>query len=204
MKLYFTPGTCSLAPHITLREAGLRFELEQVDLAAKTTGRGEDFTEVNPKGYVPALALDDGRILTEVAAIVQYVADLRPEVNLLPRPGAFDRYRVQEWLTFIATELHKNFAPLFSPSTPEAYQTILLERIALRLGFVDRQLAGRDHLVSSGFTVADAYGFTSVSWTRLFGIGLGDWPNLAGYMERVGARPGVRAALEAEGLLKQA
>jgi glutathione S-transferase len=202
MKLYFTPGACSLAPHIALREAELTFDLEQVDLAAKKTKSGADFTKVNPKGYVPALELDDGQILTEVAAVVQYVADLRPEANLMPEPGAFERYRVQEWLNFIATELHKSFGPLFSPNTPEAYQAILRERIAARFGFLDRQLAGKDYLMGSGFTVADAYCFTIVSWAKLFGIGLDDWPSLTAYMERVGARPRVRAALEAEGLLK--
>ena len=156
MKLYFTPGACSLAPHIALREAGLSFGLEQVDLAKKTTKGGEDFNKVNPKGYVPALELDDGQVLTEVAAVVQYVADQKPDTGLAPRPGTLERHRLQEWLTFISSELHKGFGPLFRPTTPEAYKPIIKENGARRLAFVDQQLEGKDYLMGSDFTVADA------------------------------------------------
>ena len=202
MKLYFTPGACSLAPHIALREAGLSFDLEQVDLAKKTTKGGEDFNKVNPKSYVPALELDDGQVLTEVAAVVQYVADQKPDTGLAPRPGTLDRYRLQEWLTFIGSELHKGFGPLFRPTTPEAYKTIIKENGARRLAFVDQQLEGKDYLMGSGFTVADAYCFTIVSWTKFFDVSLDGWPSLKAYMDRVGTRPQVQAALQAEGLLK--
>lgn len=202
MKLYFTPGACSLAPHIALREAGLAFDLEQVDLAAKKTKSGEDYTTVNPKGYVPALRLDDGRVLTEASVVVQYIADLKPEADLIPRPGNFERYRVQEWLNFVGSELHKSFGPLFKPNTPDEYKAISKENIGKRLDFVDRQLAGKDYLMGAGFTVADAYCFPVVSWTKLFEISLDHWRNLTAYMERVRGRPRVREALEAEGLLK--
>ena len=198
MKLYFTPGTCSLAPHIALREAALTFGLEQVDLAARTTKGGKDFTKINPKGYVPALELDGGQILTEVAVILQYVADAKPKARLAPPAGTFERYRVLEWLNFISSELHKGFAPMFRPTTPDDYRKLSLENIAGRLGFVDRQLAGKDYLMGRPFTIADAYCFTIVRWSKMFDIDLQRWSNLEAFMARTGGRPQVRAALEAE------
>jgi glutathione S-transferase len=200
MRLYFTPGACSLAPHIALREAGLDFELEQVDLQTKRTKSGADYTEVNPKGYVPALRLDDGQVLTEAATILQYVADQKPESGLAPAPGSIERYRLQEWLNFIATELHKGFSPLWKPDTPEAYKTVVKDNLAKRFSHLDQRLAGNQYLVNDRFTVADAYAFVIANWAKHFGIDLAPWPNLAAHRDRVAARPKVQEALKAEGL----
>ena len=201
MKLYFSPGACSMSPHIVLREAGCEFELERVDLAAKKTAGGEDYLAVNPKGYVPALRLDDGEILTEGPAIVQYVADGKPESGLAPAAGTFERNRLQEWLNFISTELHKPFSPLFSPDTPDAARAAATELLGKRLGIVDAALKDRDFLMGDRFTVADAYCFTVVNWANFVKLDIGSWPAIGAYMESVGARPAVRAAMEAEGLL---
>jgi glutathione S-transferase len=160
VKLYYAPGACSMAPHIALREAGLGFELEKVDLAAKKTEHGADYLSVNPKGYVPALALDNGEVLTEVQVVLQYIADQAAESNLTPQPGSIDRYRLQEWLGFIATELHKGFAPLWKPNTPDSYKPIVHENLERRFDYLDGQLDGRDYLAGAGFTIADAYCFT--------------------------------------------
>ena len=200
MRLYFTPGACSLAPHIALREAGLDFELEQVDLQAKRTKSGADYTEVNPKGYVPALRLEDGQVLTEAATVLQYVADRKPEAGLAPAPGSIERYRLQEWLNFIATELHKGFSPLWKPDTPEAYKTVVKDNLAKRFSHLDQRLAGNQYLVNDRFTVADAYAFVIANWAKHFGIDLAPWPNLAAHRDRVAARPKVQEALKAEGL----
>lgn len=200
MRLYFTPGACSLAPHIALREAGLDFELEQVDLQAKRTKSGADYTEVNPKGYVPALRLEDGQVLTEAATVLQYVADRKPEAGLAPAPGSIERYRLQEWLNFIATELHKGFSPLWKPDTPEAYKAVMKDNLARRFGHLDQRLAGNQYLVNERFTVADAYAFVIANWAKHFGIDLSPWPNLAAHRDRVAARPKVQEALKAEGL----
>jgi glutathione S-transferase len=202
MKLYFAPGACSLSPHIVLREAGLHFELEQVDNKTKKTKAGADFWAVNPKGYVPALALDNGETLTEGPAIVQYLADQKPESGLAPKPGSLERYRLAEWLNFITSELHKGFTPLFKPNTPDDYKLIARENLANRLGYLDKQLAGKQYLMGDKFTVADAYAFTVVNWTNFQKIDLAPWPNLKAYMDRVRARPKVQEALKAEGLLK--
>jgi glutathione S-transferase len=156
MKLYYAPGACSMAPHIALREAGLPYDLEKVDLAAKTTEGGADYAGINPKGYVPALALDDGQVLTEVSAVVQYIADRAPGSGLAPRPGTPERYKLLEWLGFIATELHKGFSPLWRPDTPDAYKPVVRDNLAKRFGYLDGQLVDRDHLMGSGFTVADS------------------------------------------------
>jgi glutathione S-transferase len=198
MKLYFAPGACSLSPHIVLREAGLPFDLEKVDLTAKRTKSGADYTSVNPKGYVPALELEGGQVLTEGPAIVQYIADQKPATKLAPPAGTMDRYRLQEWLGFISTELHKSITPLFKPNTPDAYKEITKGNVAQRFDVLSKSLQGKDYLMGSTFTVADAYLYTILSWTPHVGIDLGKWPVLKAYSERVGARPAVRAALEAE------
>jgi glutathione S-transferase len=204
MKLFFSPGACSLSPHIVLREAGLPFELEQVDVRAKKTKGGSDFLQINPKGQVPVLALDDGEFLTEGPAIVQYLADKVPASRLVPAAGTKERYRVQEWLNFITSELHKNFSPLFRPNTPDAYKPVAKENLAGRFAYLDRQLANRKYLMGDQFTVADAYLFTILNWTKFQSIDLGQWPNLKAYVDRVAARPKVQEAMQAEGLLKAA
>ena len=202
MKLYYAPGACSLAPHIALCEAGLPHQLEKVDLAAKKTEGGADYAAVNPKGYVPALALDDGRVLTEVSAVVQYVADQAPGSGLAPPPGTPERYKLLEWLGFVATELHKGFGPLWKPDTPDAYKPVVRDALAKRFGYLDGQLVDRDHLLGSGFTVADAYCFTVLNWTNLHGIDLAPFPNVGAYVGRVAARPKVRQAMREEGLIR--
>jgi glutathione S-transferase len=204
MKLYFSPGACSLSPHIVLRETGLPFELEQVDLRARKTKNGADFLQINPKGQVPVLALDDGDLLTEGPAIVQYIADKVPAAGLVPPASSKERYHVQEWLNFITSELHKTFSPLFRPNTPDAYKLIAKENLAGRFGYLDRHLAGRKYLMGDQFTVADAYLFTILNWSTAQSIDLGQWPNVNAYVERVGARPKVQDAMKAEDLLKAA
>jgi glutathione S-transferase len=204
MKLYFSPGACSLSPHIVLRETDLPFELEQVDLRAKRTHSGADFLEVNPKGQVPVLALDDGDRLTEGPAIVQYIADKAPAAGLAPPAGSKERYHVQEWLNFITSELHKNFSPLFRPNTPDAYKPIAKENLAGRFGYLDRHLASRKYLMGDQFTIADAYLFTILNWAKSQAIDLGQWPNVKAYVDRVGTRPKVQDAMKAEGLLEAA
>ncbi|HEU4403681.1 MAG TPA: glutathione transferase GstA [Polyangiaceae bacterium] len=202
MKLYISPGSCSLSPHIALREAGLTFDLEKVMLATRKTEGGVDFALINPKGYVPVLELDDGQRLTEGVAIVQYIADQKPASKLAPPAGSFERYRFQETLTFISTELHKTFAPLFNPKTPAEYKTMSIERIGQRFDYLSKELAGKAFLMGDTFTVADGYLFTILNWTNFVGIDLGRWPTLKEYHGRVASRPNVRAALEAEGLVK--
>jgi glutathione S-transferase len=202
MKLYYSPGACSLSPHIVATEAGVPIELEKVDLAKHQTASGKDFTAINPKGYVPTLQLDDGSVLTEGPAIVQYLADQKPASGLAPAAGTIDRYRVQEWLNFIGTELHKNFGPLFNPATPDAVKESSKANIAKRLTYLNDQLASRQYLMGNNFTVADAYAFTIVNWTNFVKIDLKAYPNVAAYMGRVGARPKVQETLKSEGLLK--
>ena len=200
MKLYYSPGACSLSPHIALREAGLNFELEQVDLKAKKTKTGADFTQINPKGQVPALKLDNGEVLTEGPAVVQYIADQKPASGLAPAAGSIGRYRLQEWLNFLTSEIHKSFSPLFRPNTPEDYKPIIKETLAAKFGHLDKHLAGKSYLMGDQFTVADAYCFTVVGWSKYHKMDLGTWPNLKAYMDRVAARPKVQEALKAEGL----
>jgi glutathione S-transferase len=202
LKLYYSPGACSLSPHIALREAGLTFDLEQVNLKEKTTKSGDDYLKINPKGYVPALKLDNGYVLTEGPAIVQYIADQRPKLNLAPENGSPERYQLQEWLTYIGTEIHKTFSPLFNPATPEDYKAIAKESLAKRFSYVDEKLKGRDYLTGSHFTVADAYLFTVTNWANFVQIDLSPYPNLKTFQARVAARPKVQEALKAEGLLK--
>lgn len=203
MKLYYSPGACSLSPHIVSREAGLTVDLKKVNLKDKTIDGGGDFRQVNPKGYVPALEADNGQVLTEGPAIVQYLADQKPDSGLAPKAGSFERYKLQEWLNFITTEIHKGFSPLFKPNTPDDYKKIVKENLAARFDWLDKQLAGKDFLTGKAFTVADAYLFTVLRWTEPTRIDMSRWPNLVAYLARVAARPKVKEALKAEGLLKE-
>lgn len=201
MKLYYSPGACSLSPHIILRETGSAFELERVDVASKTTERGEDYRQVNPKGYVPALRLDDGQVLTEGAAIVQYIADAKGADELAPRAGTLGRARLQEHLNFVASELHKAFGPLFGADASDDAKAAAPANVGRRFDHVERILGdGRRYLLGDSFSVADAYLFVVSSWAVPTGIGLDRWPNLAAFVERVRSRPAVQAALAAEGL----
>jgi len=200
MKLYLKPGACSLAVHIVLEELGLRYETETVDLKGKKTGSGADYLAINPKGYVPALQLDDGTVLTEGPAIVQYLADLKPEKRLAPPNCTLARYQLQSWLTFIGTELHKSFSPLFNPAAPEEWKQQCRAAIERRLAWVDGELAGKDYLLGADFTVADAYLYTVAGWTKFVKIDISGYQNLLAYLQRVSARPAVQAALKAEGL----
>jgi glutathione S-transferase len=197
MKLYYFPAACSQAPHIILIEAGLPFEAVKVDLRTKRLESGEDYLAINPKGAVPALALDDGSILTENAVVLQYIADQAPDARLIPPYGTMARYRVLEWLNYIATELHKGFGPLFHP-TGEA-RAHAIETISARLDFVEGQLGAGPWLIGPAFTVADAYLFVILGWARLFHLDFARWPALKALRERAAERPAVRAALEAEG-----
>lgn len=201
MKLYYAPGACSLSPHIVLREAGLPFELEKIDYATKKTERGADYLKINPKGYVPALELDNGEVLTEGPAIVQYIADRAPKSGLAPDWGSPARYRLQEWLNFITAELHKSFSPFFNPKTPEAQKEILRELIGRRLAHADKALAGKPYLLGENFSVADAYLFWALNTARFLKIDLSPYANLNAFMQRVAARPKVQEALKAEGLM---
>lgn len=197
MKLYFSPGACSLSPHIVLIEAGLKFTLEKVDLKTKQMANGGDFKTINPVGAVPALQLDDGQVLTEGSAIVQYLADLVPEKHLAPAAGKMERYRLIAWLNFIASEIHKGFGPMFMPGMPDDAKKLLLDRLIARLGYVETQLSG-DYLMGHEFTVADAYLYTILRWRGAFNLTLDRWPKLDAYFKRIDARPAVQAALAAE------
>lgn len=200
MKLYYSPGACSLSPHIVLREAGLAFDLEKTSTKDKTTASGADYWKINTKGYVPALQLDSGEILTEGPAIVQYIADQKPESGLAPRAGSMERYRLQEWLNFITSEMHKGIGSMFNPAMPAEYKAVVIGNVEKRLAWIDGQLQGKDYLMGSQFTVADAYLFTVLRWTAVFKIDLGKYPAIKDYMARVQARPKVHEALVAEGL----
>jgi glutathione S-transferase len=203
MRLYYSPGACSLSPHIVLREAGLKFDLERVDLATKKLKEsGADYLPINPKGQVPVLQLDDGDRLTEGPAIVQYIADQKPESGLAPPNGTRLRYHVQEWLNFVTSDLHKVFAPLFRPTTPEEFVKITKETLANKFAYLDQHLAKNQYLLGDKFTVADAYCFVIVGWSKYKEIDLGRWPNLKAYMDRIAARPKVQEAMKAEGLIK--
>lgn len=202
MKLYYSPGACSLSPHIILNEGGFSFDKEKVDLASRKTETGADYTAVNPDGYVPALRLDDGQVLTEGPAIIQYLADRVPEKKLAPPMGTIERYRLMQWLNFISTELHKGFSPLFNPQAPEEWKAVATAQLARRLGSVSLQLEGKDWLLGNDFTVADAYLFTVLGWGRYVGIELERWPVLKAYQDRVFMRPAVQSTLKAEGLLQ--
>ena len=201
MKLYYSPGACSLAPHIALSEAGLPYTTKRVDLKTHTLVDGTDYYTINPKGYVPLLELDDGARLSEIAAIVQYIADRKPG-TLAPAYGTMERYRLMEWLNFIATELHKQFSPLWYPTTPEATKDAQIAKLKTRFDLISKTLAAQPYLMGNDFTVADAYLFTILNWAPMLKIDLAPWPALIAYQARVAARPAVHAALVAEGLVK--
>jgi glutathione S-transferase len=204
MKLYYTPGACSLSPHIALLEAGLPYDLVKVDLRAKKLENGDDFLKVNPKGQVPVLALDSGELVTEGPVIIQMIADKAAEKNLAPARDSTDRYKMLEWLNFITTELHKSFGPMFSPVLADEAKAFFKDRVMGKFKYVESQLAGRDYLMGSQFTVADGYLFTMLSWADRLKFDLSEMPNLLAYKARVGARPKVQEALTKEGLLKAA
>ena len=202
MKLYYSPGACSLSPHIVLRESGLAFEPVMASTKTHKLADGTDYYTINPKGYVPLLELDNGERLSEGPAIVQYVADQVPDKKLAPPNGTMARYRLQEWLNFITSELHKGFSPLFAPGTPDEYKAIARQRLNERLSWVDSQLAGRDYLLASGYSVADIYLFVVSGWGQYVGVDISGLANLGALRARIAARPAVQAALKAEGLLK--
>ena len=203
MKLYMMPGACSLSPHIVLRELGLDFEAVLVR-RDKSTSNGDDFLKVSPNAYVPALALDDGQVLTEGPAIVQYLADLRPESGLAPANGTIARYQLQSTLNFISTELHKGYTPLFRPGCTDETRAAQFEHLTKRLNAIVPRLEGKQYLTGDTFTIADAYLFTVMGWSRFVHFDLSPWPALQAFMERVAARPTVRAALDAEKALRGA
>lgn len=203
MKLYYSAGACSLAPHIALRELGLPHTLVKVNTKTRQYDGG-DYLGVNSKGYVPAIQLDNGEYLTEAAVILQYLADRKPESGFAPAPGTMERYRFQEWLNFIATEIHKGFGPLWKPDSTEDEKQRTRSRLGLRLDWLAAQLAGRDCVTGSTFTVADAYLFTVLNWGQWTGVDIGRWPVLKDYVARIASRPKVQEALRAEGLLKTA
>ncbi|OGA05289.1 MAG: glutathione transferase GstA [Betaproteobacteria bacterium RIFCSPLOWO2_02_FULL_62_17] len=201
MKLYYRPGACSISPHIALCEAGIPHQLDHVDLQAKKTESGADYLAINPKGYVPALQLDNGEVLVEGAAIVQYISDQKPESGLAPKAGTMERYRLMEWLTFISSELHKGFSPLFNAAMPDAAKKIFRDRLAQRWAYVDKQLAGKNYLMGSTFTVADGYLYNMARWAKRVDLDLSGCPNVTAFAARVEARPKVVEALKAEGLM---
>lgn len=200
MKLYVSPGACSLAPHIALVAAGLPFSIERVSLKTKATAGGGDFRDINDKGSVPALQLDDGRVLTEAAVLLQYIADQAPGAQLAPAAGSFERYQVMEWLNYIATELHKRFTPIFTPGCSEEGRAAAWAALARPLDYLAGKLAGRDFLAGSQASIADFYLFTVLNWAQFAKFSLNDWPALQAYQARVGAIPAVQEALRAEGL----
>ena len=201
MKLYYSPGACSLSPHIALHEAGLAHELVKVDLRAKKTESGDDFAAINPKGQVPALQLDSGELLTEGPVIVQMIADRAADKGLAPPAGSPERYRLQEWLNFITTELHKNFSPMFQPVIPDEVKAFFKDRLLGKFKYIDGKLAGQDYLLGKAFTVADGYLFVMLAWADRMKFDLSAMPNLLAFKARVAARPNVQAALKKEGLL---
>lgn len=201
MKLYFKAGACSLSPHIVLEETGLPYTTESVDLKTKVTASGADYWAINPKGYVPALQLDNGELLTEGPAIVQYLADQVPAKKLAPANGTLERYRLQSWLTFIGTEMHKSFSPFFNPAAGDDWKAAAKALLERRYEYVNQQLEGKSYLMGEDFTVADAYLFTVTGWAKFVNFDLSKWANVTAYMARVAARPAVQAALKAEGLI---
>ncbi|OJV55004.1 MAG: glutathione transferase GstA [Burkholderiales bacterium 68-10] len=201
MKLYYSAGACSLAAHIALEEAGLKYEAISAPTKTKLLPDGSDYRQVNPLGYVPYLVLDDGQALRECAIVCQYVADQAPAKKLIPACGSMARYQLQMWMHFIATELHKGFSPLFNPAMPDEAKKISVDRLLDRLKFVDGELAGKTYLMGTDFTVADGYLFTVTNWAKPMAIDLSPYPNLLAWRERVAARPAVQAAMKAEGLI---
>jgi glutathione S-transferase len=203
MKLYLSPGACSLAADIALREAGIQFETVKVDLRTKKVAGGADYSAINPKGYVPALLMDDGELLTENVAVLQYIADRNPAAKLAPPAGTLERYRLQEWLSFINSEIHKSFSPLFSPEAKEDTKQYARNYLSKRLDYLHGALGSRRFLMGEQFTVADAYLFTVLGWGARVHVDLAQWPGLKSYHERIAARPHVIEAMSAEGLLKK-
>jgi glutathione S-transferase len=204
MQLYFSPGACSLASHITLREAGLPVDLKRTDTKTKKLDDGSDYYAVNSKGSVPALRLDNGQVLTEGPVILQFLADQKPETGLAPKSGTLERYRLQEWLNFITSEVHKSFSPLFNPAADAKVKEYTTQNLEKKFDWLNKQLAGKQYLTGDTFTIADAYLFVVINWTNFVGIDLGRWPALKDFHGRVAARPMVQEALAAEGLLKKA
>lgn len=202
MKLYYSRGACSLAPHIALYETGLPFTVARTDTKTKLLEDGSDFRAISPNGYVPVLELDNGERLTEAGVILQYIADQKPAAGLVPAFGSLQRYRVMEWLTFISSEVHKSYSPLFRPTTPEDYKPVAKALLNQRLGYVNEKLAGKQFLLGDQFTVADAYLFVVVNWSRAVDVDLSPYPDLQQFQERVAKRPAVQSALKAEGLVK--
>ena len=202
MKLYYSPGACSLSPHSALEEAGLPYEAIAAPTKTHKLADGTDYYTINPLGYVPLLVLDDGRQLREGPAIVQYIADLAPAKNLAPANGTFERAKLQEWLNYIGTELHKGFSPLFNPATPADFKTAVIARLQDRLKFTDGLLANTTYVMGDTFTVADGYLFTVTNWAPLVGVDLSGYANLLAFRARVAARPAVVAAMKGEGLIK--
>ncbi|MDE1923821.1 MAG: glutathione transferase GstA [Gammaproteobacteria bacterium] len=201
MKLYYSPGACSLAPHIALCETGLPFTTEKVDLQSKKTATGADYRQINAKGSVPALALDDGQVLTEVAVVLQYIADRKPDAHLAPAAGSLERYRLMELLNYVATEVHKGFSPLWNPKASADWKAGAHANLAARFDWLSSTLKGKPYLMGAQFSVADAYLFTVLSWSSHVGVELAKWPVLAAYMSEIGHRPKVEQALREEGLI---
>jgi len=204
MKLYYTPGACSLSPHIALLEAGLPYDLVKVDLRAKKLENGDDYLMVNPKGQVPALRLDSGELITEGPVIIQMIADKANDKNLAPARDSAERYKLLEWLNFITTELHKNFSPLFQPVIPDDVKTFFKDRLIAKFKYIDGHLAGHDYLLGKQFTVADGYLFVMLAWADRLQLDLSGLSNLMAYKARIAARPKVKEAMTKEGLLKAA
>ncbi|CAN7148397.1 MULTISPECIES: glutathione transferase GstA [unclassified Variovorax] len=202
MKLYYSPGACSLSPHIALREAGLAFEPVLASTKSHKLQDGTDYYGINPLGYVPMLELDDGTRLREGPAIVQYIADLAPNKNLAPASGTLSRYRLQEWLTFIGTEMHKTYSPMFNPNMPEEAKAIFRTKLQSRYEWLNGELEGKDYLMGEHFTVADGYLFTVTNWAKPTGVDISPYANVQAWHARVGARPAVQEAMKTEGLLK--
>lgn len=200
MKLYYSPGACSLAIHIDLREAGMNFSLEKVDLRGGKYAGG-DFSKVNPKGYVPALELDNGEVLTEGVAIAQYIAEKKPDSGLLPAAGTMERVRCLEWMTYISSEIHKTFSPLWKPDITEDAKAKAVDYLGKRVAYANQALQGKDYLLGSKFTIADAYLFTVMGWASILKLDTSAWPNVNAFLERVAKRPKVQEAMKAEGLL---
>ena len=204
MQLYFSPGACSLASHIALREAGLPFDLKRTDVKTKKLEDGSDYFAVNSKGAVPALRLDDGQVLTEGPAILQYIADQKPDSRLAPKSGTIERYRLLEWLNFITSEIHKGFSPLFNPTVDVKVKEYTTQNLEKKFDWLNAQLAGKKFLTGDNFTIADAYLFVVVNWSNFVGIDLARWPALKEFQARVAARPQVQEAMTTEGLIKKA
>ena len=201
MKLYYSNGACSLSPHIVLRESGLPFELVRASTKTHALDDGTDYYTINPKGSVPLLELDNGERLTEGPVIVQYIADQAPGANLAPANGTLARYRVQEWLNFITSELHKGYSPLFRPTPPDAYKPIAMDTLKKKYAYVDSKLEGKHYLMGEQFSVPDAYLFTVTNWAGRVGLDLSEFKNVGAFMTRMMARPSVQAAMKAEGLI---